>query len=240
MKGLFYISSSIGGDDILYGMLQLEIDAYRSELVVELDKLSDEQIERIASESKNYDFVITRNFSINVAEGCHISGVPYIAWCYDSPVMTLYRKEALYDTNFIFAFDKKHIERLKAIGLTKVYYQPLAANMIKAGQVRITDEDLKEYSRDISFVGSTYYKGYYDTLSEDIPEEYRFKCEQLLNEHMCKWDRDFTIFGELNDQVIDFFYERLSKEERSAHNISDRFLTELLVLVYELTSRERI
>lgn len=240
MKALFYISSSIGGDDILYGLLELGIDTYRSEIVVELDKLSDNQIEKVSDESKDYDFVITRDFSVNVAEGCHISGVPYISWCYDSPVMALYRKEALYDTNRIFTFDKKHIERLKDIGLDRVYYQPLAANMIKAGQVRITDQDLKKYDRDISFIGSTYYKGYYSSLSEGIPEKYGQECEDFFEDNTCRWDKGSTVFGKLSDPVIEYFYERISKNGRSEYNISDRFLTELLVLVYELSSRERI
>ena len=240
MKALFYISSSIGGDDILYGLLELGIDASRSETIVELDKLSDDQIEKVSDESKEYDFVITRNFSINVAEGCHISGVPYVAWCYDSPVMPLYRKEAFYKTNYIFAFDKKHIERLREEGLTNVYYQPLAANMIKAGRIRITDRDLETYARDISFVGSTYHMGYYNSLSKEIPEECKKECEELFESNLCRWDRNRNVFNKLSEPVIEYFYARLSKEEREDYTISDRYLTELLVLVYELTSRERI
>ncbi len=240
MKALFYISTSIGGDDILYGLLQSGVDADRSNLAVQLDVIDEGQIDQIAIEVRDYDFVITRDFSVNVAEGCHISGIPYISWCYDSPVMALYRKEALYDTNRIFTFDKKHIERLKAIGVAEVYYQPLAANMVKAGQVRISDNDLKKYNRDISFVGSTYHKGYYSTLSGDIPEEYRYECEDILKKNMCLWKKNSTIFGKLSDPAIEYYYKKISKEERDAHNISDRYLTELLVLVYELTSRERI
>lgn len=240
MKALYYISSKIKGDDILYGLLQLNIEAERSELIVELDELSDDQIDQIAKESKDFDFVISRNFSVNIAEGCHISGVPYLAWCYDSPVMTLYRKEALYDTNRIFAFDKKHIERLKKIGLTEVYYQPLAANMVKANRVIISDSDLRKYRRDISFIGSIYYKGYYSTIAADSPSEYRKECDELFERHLCRWDKGNTIFDELSEPAAEYFYDKLSKTGRDEHNITDRFLTELLLLVYELTSRERI
>ena len=136
MRGLLYISSDIGEDNILWGMLELSIDAVRSELVVDLNKTDPEQAEKIAEESAGFDFVITRDFSVNVAEGCHISGVPYISWCYDSPVLALYRREALYPTNYVFVFDKKHLARLKTIGIGHVYYQPLAANITKAGLVK--------------------------------------------------------------------------------------------------------
>ena len=67
MRGLLYISSDIGEDNILWGMLELSIDAVRSELVVDLNKTDPEQAEKIAEESAGFDFVITRDFSVNVA-----------------------------------------------------------------------------------------------------------------------------------------------------------------------------
>ena len=240
MKALFYISKKIGGDDILYGLFELGIDAERSELAVDLDNINDKQVEIITGEVKGYDFVITRSFSVNVAEGCHIAGVPYLAWCYDSPVLALYSREAMYPTNYVFVFDKMHLKRLKELGLHNVYYQPLAANMIKASKVRITDHDLKQYDRDVSFVGSTYNKGYYATLIDGLPDECKEECEKLFDCHMCRWDKGSSIFDELSDNSISLLYGRISKDGRDAFSISDRYLTEILVLVIELTSRERV
>lgn len=240
MKALFYISKRIGGDDILYGLLELGIDAERSELEVDLDFIVEGQVEIVSKEVREYDFVISRNFSVNVAEGCFISNVPYISWCYDSPVLSLYRKEALYKTNHIFVFDKKHLERLKELGIINVYYQPLAANMIKASKVRITDRDIKQYDRDVSFIGSIYNKGYFETLVNGIQEECISECEDLFNRHLCRWDINDTVFDELSDRTVEALYGRLSQENRDLFAISDRFLTEYLVLVIELTSRERV
>ena len=102
LKAIFYDSDMIVSEGILYGLIETGIDVVRSDLIVMLDDLNDEQIEIITKEVRDYDFAISRSFSVNIAEGCHIAGTVYISWCYDSPVRALYRKEALYPTNRIF------------------------------------------------------------------------------------------------------------------------------------------
>ncbi len=240
MKVLFYISDKIGGDDIIYGLLELSIDVVRSELVVELDNIDERQIEIIALESKEYDCVMTRSFSVNVAEGCHIADTPYIAWCYDAPVKATYRKEALYGNNHIFVFDKMQLRRLKDAGLKNVYYQPLAANMIKASIVTISEHDIDQYARDISFIGSMYNRGFYKALTEGLDDHAYGECEQLINENLCKWGEDHGIFDKLSEDTIKKIYDRISKTDRDKYCMSDRFLTELLALVPESSFRERI
>lgn len=240
MKVLFYNSKKIGELNILWGFIELGIDITRSELVVDLDIIDENQVDTVSSESVNYDFVITRNFSVNVAEGCHISHTPYISWCYDSPVKSLYCKEALYKTNYVFVFDKMHLKRLKSMSLTNVYYQPLAANILKASKVSITDQDIIFYDRDVSFVGSMYNKGYYEAFKETLTQSQIEDCERLFERHLCKWDKGQYIFNELSDDTVKALYHAMSKENRELYSFSDRYLIELLVLVIELTSRERI
>lgn len=238
MNAIFYDSDQIISDGILYGLFETGVDTARSELIVALDDLVDEHIEKIAKEVVNYDFAISRSFSVNIAEGCHIAGTRYISWCYDSPVRALYRKEALYPTNRIFVFDRKQLERLREIGLQNVYYEPLAANMTKASLVSISDDDIMRFDRDVSFVGSLYDKGYYDISMKNAPE-CREECETLFAKHLCRWDGK-TIFDEATDSCIEALYRVISKENRALYSLSDRFLTELLVLSYELSGRERI
>lgn len=239
MRVLLYISTEIGEDNILWGLLELGIEAKRSELVVDPYEIIPDQIETIVTESKNYDFVITRNFYVSVAEGCHISHIPYISWCYDSPVMTLYRKEALYPENYIFVFDKMHLSRLKNLGLDHVYHQPLAANIVKAEMVNITDADLQEYKCDVSFVGRMYKSTMYERFKVGMPVCIVDECEELFKKHMCKWDDGSAVFDELSDETIAAFYTRVDKTDRERLSIDDRYLTERLLLVDELTSRER-
>ncbi len=240
MKALFYRSTEIGEENIIWGMLELSIEAVKSEYIVDLSRKDDDQTEIITKEiSEGYDFVITRNFSVNVAEACHTTGVPYISWCYDSPVMALYYKEALYPTNYIFVFDRKHLGRLKDIGIGNVFYQPLAANMTKAELTIITPADIERYACDISFVGGMYDYGYYDRFKRRAGQEIIEECEQLFNKHMCRWDKDNSVFDELSDKTIEKLYSMLDDNRNTDMSISDRYITEILVLVYELTYRER-
>lgn len=238
MKAIFYDSDKIVSEGILYGLLEVGIDVTRSELKVTLDDLNAEQIDIISDEVKNFDFAISRSFSVNIAEGCHIAETAYISWSYDSPVRALYRKEALYPINRVFVFDKKQLARLKAIGLENVYYEPLAANMTKAALVNISESDLIRFDRDVSFIGSLYDKGYYESFMKEAPQCLD-DCESLLNKSLCKWDGS-VIFDNLNERCIDSLYRIVSKENRELYSMSDRFLTELIVLSYELSRRERV
>ena len=239
MKALFYNSNKIKEDNIIWGLIEVGIDVVRSELFVELDIIDSAQVEMIASEVRDYDFVITRDFSVNVAEGCHITGISYIAWAYDSPLKALYCKEAMYDTNYIFVFDKQHLARLKEMDIPHVYYQPLVANVTRAMQVTITDEDIRQYEREISFVGSMYDKHYFEAFRKRLTEKQVFECEKLFDRHLCNWNGNDSVFDELSEKTIQALYMQMSKKNRNLYSMSDRYITELLVLVTELTSRER-
>ncbi len=238
MKAIFYDSDMIVSEGILYGLIETGVDVTRSELIVMLDDLNEEQIDVIAKEVKEYNFAISRSFSVNIAEGCHIAETCYISWSYDSPVRALYRKEALYPTNRVFVFDKKQLVRLREIGMENVYYEPLAANMTKAALINITDDDILRFERDVSFIGSIYDKGFYDAFMNEAPMCLD-ECESLFAKYLCSWDGS-VIFDELSEECIKKLYAIVSKENREFYSLSDRFLTEVIILSYELSRRDRI
>ena len=239
MNALFYSTTDIGEDNIIWGLIEAGIDVERSELVTELDNIVPEHVEKIIEESKEYDFVITRNFSVNVAEACHVSETVYISWSYDSPVRALYTKEAKYPENRIFVFDKKQLCRLKAEGLDNVYHQPLAANVTKASVVNISDDDIYNNECDISFIGRMYSRGYYDNIIKAIPEKYDMECLDVFNCLCCHWDNNLTVFDRINNETVDAIYSVLDKTGRDRYSFTDRFMAEYLTLVIELTCRER-
>lgn len=239
MRVLFYISTAIGEDNILWGLLELPVEAEKSELVVKLDIIDSRQIEIIASESAEYDCVITRNFSVNVAEGCHISGTPYVSWCYDSPVMALFTDYAFYPTNYIFAFDKIHLQKLKKMGIDHVYHQPLAANMIKAESSDLSNVNLENSICDVSFVGGMYESDFYPFFKNNAPERIIDECEDLFASVLCRWDIGDKLFDRLSEEAVKTLSLMINRDYGMDLHISERYLTEMTVLVYELTSRER-
>lgn len=238
MKAIYYDSDMIKANDILYGLLENGIEAVRSPITVWLDHSDSEQTEKIAAEVREYDLAISKSFSVNIAEGCRIAGCPYIAWCYDSPVRALYRAEAAYPMNRIFVFDSRQLMRLRQLGLENVYYEPLAANITAASLVSITDDDIMRLDRDVSFIGSIYDRGYYDAFIRSVPQCLE-ECEALLDGLCCRWNGD-VLFDRAGDDCISALYGAMSKKDRDLYSMSDRYLTEVMALSYELTRRERI
>lgn len=119
------------------------------------DRLYDEKLSGIVEadiRDGNYDLVISYNYEPIVSRACHNFGIPYIAWCFDSPVYLPLTEEAKYDTTFIFLFDRLECQMRQKQGLNTVYYMPLAIDT----EYWDTIPPLYGLSHEISFVGQLY------------------------------------------------------------------------------------
>lgn len=103
-----------------------------------------------------YDCVISTNFSPIVAKLCDKHQIKYIAWVYDSPINTDKIEYYQYPTSYIFLFDRLETERIQALGGINIFHLPLAVNTHRLDQIKITKEDIQNYSTDISFIGTFY------------------------------------------------------------------------------------
>lgn len=113
--------------------------------------------------SESFDCVFTFNFSPIISNNCKKFNVPYIAYIYDSPLVSLYSYTIINPCNYVFIFDKALYLDLKKEGIGTVYYMPLSANVKRLdamfntlGNPALAEECNKKYSCDISFVGSMY------------------------------------------------------------------------------------
>lgn len=107
-------------------------------------------------QSEHIDLMFTSNYFPVVADACYALKIPYISWCYDSPLVLTYSKTIFYPTNHIFIFDSKMVNDLRALGATQVYYMPMAVNAKRLANLRATTDQRKIIEADISFVGSLY------------------------------------------------------------------------------------
>lgn len=105
-----------------------------------------------------YYFVFSFNYFPIIAMACKACRVPYVSWTYDSPFIQLYSQTLEYDTNFAFVFDKGTCLELAEKGL-RTYYLPMAAP-IDCYESQVSK--VKEYSADITFVGSLYSEMYHN------------------------------------------------------------------------------
>ncbi len=103
-----------------------------------------------------YDVVISINFYPLIAKLCHDHQIKYISWCYDSPLDERLQSYFHYDTNYIFLFDRIEVEQYQALGYHHVFHLPLAVNTQRLDSLQFTNQQITNYSADISFVGQLY------------------------------------------------------------------------------------
>lgn len=131
----------------------------------EFDQLFDKAISKC-----NYDAVFTFNYSVVVSKCCNRHNIPYIAWVYDSPLMTLYSYTITNPCNHIFLFDSAQYLELKNGGIDTVYYMPLAANTDRLDKLTLNENIHHIFDSDISFVGSMYNEkgNFYDRIYDKL------------------------------------------------------------------------
>ncbi len=121
-----------------------------------VDKYEDEKftarMEKDLSEGA-FDLVLTTNFWPVVSKVCKKHDIKYVSWFFDSPPNLPTAECMEYECNRIFFFARADYERYKALGLTNVYYLPLAVNVERLSGLQV---DEKKYGCEISFVGKLY------------------------------------------------------------------------------------
>lgn len=104
----------------------------------------------------HYDVVMSINFFPLVAKLCYDHRIPYISWCYDSPLEERLEEYFHYDTNRIFLFDRLEAERYRAAGFSQIFHLPLAVNTERLDKLQFPTTWIQKHSCDISFIGHLY------------------------------------------------------------------------------------
>lgn len=173
MKILFLYSSVIQISDIIWPLIELghQVDQVDLEVGFEFENQEKEtQLEQLL-QGTNYDFLISYNFMPVVSNVCDRMHLKYVSWVFDSPVLFLYHWRAYRECNYIFMFDRDQYEKLKEQPFAHLYYLPLGVNLSRIGAIEITQEDEKEFSGEISFIGSTYKENEYHLIADTLPEK---------------------------------------------------------------------
>lgn len=158
MKLLIYDMGSYTVQDLIY---YLKNAGHSCRLVVYhfADKFTDPFfVKRFAQhlEEESYQAVISINFFPLVAQICKEYYIPYISWCYDSPIEEQLIPYFSYETNFIYLFDRIEVSQYQEMGYSNIYHLPLAVNTNRLDTITITKQENRKYQCDISFVGKIY------------------------------------------------------------------------------------
>lgn len=183
-----------------------------------------------------YDAVFSFNFKSVVAKCCFKMRIPYIAWVFDSPFGITEREDILkYQTNYIFLFDRYVYCEMKERGIDTVYHQPLAVNLQRLDEIKLSSSDRNKYGADVSFVG-TLYPSTFAGFRAKLPQYELGQVESVIEAQM-------KIYG---GYFLDSFTEgdmceriRLLLEGESGY---DKLFHEGLqsIIAKEVTRRERL
>lgn len=76
----------------------------------------------------HYDMVFTVNYFPLISNVCERTGVKYISWTCDNPLISMYHESVFHACNYIFTFDKTNYLEFRGMGVKHIWYLPLAVD----------------------------------------------------------------------------------------------------------------
>lgn len=134
------------------------------------------------------DFVMSVVFSRETARATNRLGIKYVVWNMDSPAYPAWVPEADYENCYIFYFDYREYEVKKKSGQRNAYHLPLASDIVSSSQLVITDEEIKKYGCDISFIGGLYTQNVYDDIIGRFSAEQQNVFSEIIENSAFVWD----------------------------------------------------
>ncbi len=242
-KWLFFSQKISVHEDILWGAIERGWNIEKSSYLVPDSEYNDTDLEHVQKELTACDIALTLNFSAVVAQAAHTLSIPYVCWVYDCPQRALYRKEALYDENIIFHFDKSEIDRLSSVGIKNLHYLPLAANMYGSAGLNISDEELAAMQCNISFVGNLYQNPKLTELTEAMLQHYPASANDF-NAYFSKrtglWNPEQEKNISDDSMFVNILYNSINTENADQYPFASKSFWIDSLLSRALTGKERV
>ena len=145
------------------------------------------EFERVIEEKirgTHYDMVFTVNYFPLISNVCERTGVNYVSWTCDNPLISMYHESVFHACNYIFTFDKTNYLEFRGMGVKHIWYLPLAVDTERMDALlgapeetgrrkAAQDPEMQKYRGDVAFVGSLYERNSYDKIKNRLPEYLR-------------------------------------------------------------------
>ena len=145
------------------------------------------EFERVIEEKirgTHYDMVFTVNYFPLISNVCERTGVKYVSWTCDNPLISMYHESVFHACNYIFTFDKTNYLEFRGMGVKHIWYLPLAVDTERMDALlgapeetgrrkAAQDPEMQKYRGDVAFVGSLYERNSYDKIKSRLPEYLR-------------------------------------------------------------------
>lgn len=172
MKVLYIDYQMYGKEDIIEAFCHLGHEVDVCDAPLRFGETSEETRQTVYTQMNNgrYGFVFTSNYYPMISCLCEDLGAKYISWTYDSPRIALYDRSILNQCNYAFTFDSDECNTLRNMGVSTVYYMPLAVNPVRIHKLKISDQDRRLFSADVSLVASLYNEEHnlYDRMAKRL------------------------------------------------------------------------
>ena len=204
------------------------------------DNEDEEKNFKIFLKNNNVDFVISNMFAPVVAQVTFELEIKYAVYGMDSPMyMTYLPVYPRYDNCYLFYFDKREYQMAKNKGYTNVYHLPLAADIEWAQRLVITDEEIKKYGCDMSFVGSLYSNNLYDENINRFPVNIQQTFSDIMEQSAFYWDGKNRLGEFITPQLADIVKITCPDVYHKPYDISDEYFFEKYYFARKLTHIER-
>lgn len=128
----------------------------------------------------SFDLVFSVNYFPIISVVCEETGIPYVSWTCDNPLISMYHSFVFNDCNIIFTFDRTNHARFKAMGVKHIYYLPLAVDTQRIDSYLSSQKDIFLYKNDISFVGSLYERNTFDLIYSQLSDYLKGYLEAVI------------------------------------------------------------
>lgn len=171
--------------------------------------------------NKDADCVLSVNYMPIIARVCKNFNIRYVSWISDSPCFQLYSETLGYDTNRVFLFDRMQYLKFRQYNPDNIFYFPLGCDIDYWENVNVTNEDKKNYSCDVSFVGSLYSeKSKYASSVNDLSEYTHGYMEGII-EAQSKVYGYYFIDDVLTDEMANRFKKEVGWNQLASDYIED-------------------
>lgn len=246
MKILFYRYGSICEPDIIAAFQAIGLTVIEENTEITHKSLTQsDRLTLVENHLKNRKplFVFSVNFFPVIAGICQIYHTPYLCWTVDSPIPELFDSAIKAETNRVFLFDNSQYQCCQKLSPDNTYHLPLASATARFDQVisSITEKNRRDYSSDISFVGSLYAEK--DVLHDmsDL-SDYARGCITALTEASLKIYGYYPVETALTDQIISELKEKLPTHflsNPSEFTEADRYIAANRCIGYHVAAIER-
>lgn len=193
----------------------------------------------VEKENGQIDMVFSFNFYPILSNCCQKYEIPYVAYVYDSPLVSLFSYTILNSCNHVYLFDSAIYEQLSTAGIKTVHYLPLAGACERWKKL-INNAPSNQFASDVSFVGSIYNEdhNFFDRL-ENLPERTKGYLDAIMDAQLKVIGSSF-IEELLTDEIIKDMHASVPYEPNADGVESLAYVYANYFIARKLTSRERL